>query len=612
MSLDNDQKEYLKDNIRSTPPEKIAEEVEADVSELKEYLQRIWRQDKYERIMSRHRKNPLKVKSDLNWKSFWQKNWWQVLLIILIGLVVYANSLNNEFLSDDIPAIAKNEQLDTFSYVTRAPRVFLRHLFYFIINQLFGRAPWAFRSLNVIFHLGTSLLILLIGHLLKHKWAGLSAGLIFVAHPLLIESVTWISGGPYTQYTFFTLLAFFFYLRGKEQPKANLWANIAFFLALISSGKAIVYPFLLIAYELSNQTLQKNWRKIIPSSLLTIVWTGILVASIPGRLQTLETQHYQKKTTINPFFQIPAAISSYIILFFWPKNLTLYHSEMSFSNLAFTGRVLLTLSYLGTLAYTFFKKKCRRYFFWLAFFGVSLLPMLTPFGISWIVAERYVYLGTVGLTFTLGLLWEQLFKKDKKVPAVITLAVLVIGLGIRTITRNNDWQNQDTLWLAAAKTSPNSPQNNNNLGDMYARWGKYEKSLEHFQRAIKLKPGYADAYHNMAITYRKMGEIDKAITSYKKALELNPRLWQSCQDLTVIYYQQEDYEEAVAWAKKAIEINPTNPKMYANLAILYEKWGKPDKALEVLTKGLAVNRDDPTLRSLYAQLQNNDKEPSSD
>ncbi len=72
--------------------------------------------------------------------------------------------------------------------------------------------------------------------------------------------------------------------------------------------------------------------------------------------------------------------------------------------------------------------------------------------------------------------------------------------------RNFDWKNQDTLWLATAKTSPSSHQNHNNLGDLYARRGEYEKAVEEFKKAIELKPDYGDAYHNLANVYHQIGK----------------------------------------------------------------------------------------------------------
>ena len=130
------------------------------------------------------------------------------------------------------------------------------------------------------------------------------------------------------------------------------------------------------------------------------------------------------------------------------------------------------------------------------------------------------------------------------------------------MVRNIDWKDEDHLWLAAAKASPSSPQNHNNLGDYYARHGDLEKAAEEFKKAIELKPNYGDAYHNLANTYQKMGKIAEAIENYQKALSFNPRLWQSYQNLAALYFEQQDFESARENLEKAIGLNSQEANLY--------------------------------------------------
>ena len=483
----------------------------------------------------------------------WIKENYQYLLILaLLVFVAYINSLNNAFVADDVPGILNNAEIAKASYISSQPLILVRTALNFAIANLFGRSPTAFRAINILFHLGNVWLLYLLLHLLANRKTALFAAALLAVHPLLTESVTWIAGGLYSQYTFFILLSLLLYVLFDADQNRKLYCGsmISFALALLTSEKAMAFPFILFALEFTYQGLKKNWKRLIFPFALGGAWILFFVSKIGERQTILKDAYYQTSPTNDALAQIPIAISSYLKLIFWPKNLTLYHSEMSFSSLEFYAHLAVFLAFLGLIAYMF--KKNKPAFFWLSFFVIALAPTLAPFGISWIVAERYVYLGAIGIFVVAAMAVNKI--TEKTVTFYATLGLLILFLTARTIARNQDWKNQDTLWLATAKTSPSSPQNHNNLGDLYGRRGDLERSAEEFKKAIELKPGYADAYHNLANTYQQMGKIDEAIENYQKAAEINPQLWQSCQNLAAIYFEQGELELAKEWTEKAQKI----------------------------------------------------------
>lgn len=62
-----------------------------------------------------------------------------------------------------------------------------------------------------------------------------------------------------------------------------------------------------------------------------------------------------------------------------------------------------------------------------------------------------------------------------------------------------------------------------NLSLMYYNLGDFNKCITFAQKAIVLKPNYADAYSNIAAAYNKLEEWDKGIEASKKALEIDPK-----------------------------------------------------------------------------------------
>lgn len=484
---------------------------------------------------------------------------------VLLGLAVlvfavYLNGLHNSFVSDDIAWIPQNPQLGNWSWLLRFPDRVAMWAVFFVAHAIGGLEPLFYRLFNVLFHTGSTLMIyLLFNQLFRDKKLAILVASLFAVHPILVESVTWIAGGSQAMYACVFLVSFLLYVlsRQKEQKRFYYFSMVFFALSQLFSEKAVSLAAVFLVYELACGSLRKHWRKTVPYFVLTAAAVFVQFSKVGVRVTGLAAQNYVEPGFYNPLVQIPVAVTEYLKLVFWPKDLTLYHSELSFSPGEYFIRSLVFLALVGTVIYAY--RKSRYVFFWLSFFMITLAPTLTPLRIAWVVAERYVYLGTLGILAVAGLILKKLSDvKQFRLVIYPAFVLIILLLSARTVLRNNDWKNQDTLWLAAAKTSPSSPQNHNNLGDLYGRHGDLERSAEEFKKAIELQPNYADAYHNLGNTYQQMGEIEEAVKSYQKAVELNPLLWQSYQNLGAIYFYQERYDLAKECFRKTLELNPSN------------------------------------------------------
>ena len=523
-------------------------------------------------------------------RNWFKNNWLYCLLLTILILIVYGNSLNNVFLSDDLAEIVNNPNIGNPGYNLGAhPFGFIRLIFYWLAFQLGGLNPILFRSINIFFHIGSVFLIYGILSVLYSKRLAIIVATVFAVHPAVSEAVVWISGGAYPQYTFFFLLSFLLYILSRGKKKYHSLSIISYLFSFMSHPQMPLSLFLIFPlWEISLGSLKRNWLKTIPFLILSVVYMLITLNALPERTNTLQTVNYQERGVDNPLMLIPVAISSYFELIFWPKVLTLYHSELSFSPIQFAVRIIITLFYFVITFITL--KKSKQIFFWLSFFFVALLPTLTPFRLNWVVAERYLYLPIIGIIIPLVFLFQYLAKKIKvKQLDLIIVSIIVLILSARTIIRNIDWKNEDNLWIATGKTSPSSPNTHNNLGDVYGRHGDKEAALREFQTAIAIKPNYADAYHNLANTYRELNQTDKALENYQKAIQFNPNLWQSYQNIAAIYYQNKQYNKALEYLQKGIAINPNNLNLRIALGVVYLGKGEKDKAKEVFNLILSVD-----------------------
>lgn len=459
---------------------------------------------------------------------------------MLAGLVgiAYLWTLNFAFLSDDIYGIVNNPEIFKFSWVWQNPTVVLNRLSYFIISNVFGVVPWPFRLMNIGVHLLTVIGVMVLVEKLINKTVAMVAAVLVAVHPLMIESVTWISGNGYSWYGALLVWSLIFYIRAGKSWKQWLISVGLFLAALQFSEKAAVLPGILLVYRWVNDRKRGRYWDLIPYIALSALWLVMNLRGVGARLNYLQAEFNSQAETqsvmkISPLVQTPVALSSYLGLIVWPDKLTLYHSEMNFPPIKFSFMAGITIIYLLATVWFLWRRSLAGFF--LSWLVIGLSPTLVPLGVAWIVAERYGYFGAIGIFILISWGLVSLSEKPKWMEAGWTVTVIIVCLLlIRTLVRNSDWQDQDHLWLAAKRTSPSSPQNHNNLGDLYGRRGDLQLAEWHFKKAIEINPNYADAMHNLANTYVRLGRFDEAIKMYEAALQNKPSLWQSEQQLKII------------------------------------------------------------------------------
>jgi len=463
--------------------------------------------------------------------------WRLIFLASLVG-IAYLWTLNFAFLSDDVDGIVNNPEIFKFSWVWQNPTVILNRLSYFIISNVFGVIPWPFRLVNIGVHLLTVIGVLVLVDKLINKTVAMVAAVLVAVHPLMIESVTWISGNGYSWYGALLVWSLIFYVRAGKSWKQWLISIGLFLAALEFSEKAAVLPGILLVYRLIVDRKRGKWWDLVPYIALSGLWLVMNIRGVGARLNYLQTEFNSKVETqsaikINPLVQTPVALSNYLGLIVWPDKLTLYHSEMNFTRTQFSLLVGITIIYFLATAWLLWRRSLAGFF--LSWLVIGLSPTLVPLGVAWIVAERYAYFGAIGIFILIAWGLVSLSEKPKWTEAGWTITVIIACLLlIRTLVRNSDWQDQDHLWLSAERTSPSSPQNHNNLGDLYGRRGNLQLAEWHFKKAIELNPNYADAMHNLGNTYVRLGRFDEAIKMYEAALQNKPSLWQSEQQLKAV------------------------------------------------------------------------------
>ncbi len=273
------------------------------------------------------------------------------------------------------------------------------------------------------------------------------------------------------------------------------------------------------------------------------MYIGYLAASgnIDQRAMSIATDYARPVTIENPLVLLPAAIVGYIRLVVWPMRLSLFHSDITISILSQSQRVALFVGFLVLALYGV--KKYKPILWYLSLFLIPLLPTLTPWRYSDLVAERYGYLATIGIVGLLAMGINALvpFLIPKRIGHFrhtligIVWSLIIIALIVRTTVRIRDWHSDWSLWTATVQATPTNVNGHFNLGEEYWLRGDLENARKEFEEVISSVPLFADTYFDLAIVYAEVSEFQQSLDMYLHALQRNPQLSQSHFNLTENY-----------------------------------------------------------------------------
>ena len=534
-------------------------------------------------------------------------------LVLLLTFIVYRSSLQNGFVNwDDDKYIIDNpliRSLDIgalFSGYVMGNYHPLTMMVYAIEYQLFGIDPEGYHAVNMFLHLlNTFLVFLAITRLSKNDGVGLVAALFFGIHPMHVESVAWASELKDLLYTAFFLGSWIFYMRYLDAPEKRKYHYIAllFFLAaLLSKAMAVsLLPVLFLTDYFRGRKINR------PAIVEKISW--LLLAIIFGIVAVLAQKSLgATESTVFPFWQ-RIFFAAYAFIMYLVKLVIPFPLSSYYPYPVKPGASLPPLYYLfpflvlGLAGYLYyFHRSSRKIIFGLAFFTatVFLVLQLLPVGDT-IMADRYSYIPSIGIFYLAGEGFMHLWNQRKKWMAIVIAAMLVIFYSYQAVERIAKWESSLTLWNDVIDQYPTVPAALYNRGLYYQNEGQDTSALADLNRAIAVRPDYADAYNNRGTILLKSGRPDEALQDLSKAIQLDSTKAQAYFNRGYIYYSQKRFEEALRDYTRVIDLHP-DPRQLAivhNLrGLLYMALLKYPEALVDFNKAIEFNPE-------FAEAMNN-------
>ncbi len=495
-------------------------------------------------------------------------------IIATLIFIAFIAGISGEFVSDDIPGITKNINVIDFGKSIQQGQI--QPIIYSAIYNIFGENEEPFHAFSMLFHFVNIILFFLIIYNLFDKKVAALASVLYAVHPVVAETVYWISALNYLINTFILQITVLLYMLYKTTGKKSyIYIFTGYMLVLpFIFGNYWLYmiPFFLLALELFFFFDQKiNWKPIL--LLVPLFLISLVSFLLKSQTQLVERVGSLQTPDATPYFnRVPYTIYMTWELLFYPADLTIYHEGRVIGQTKYVMMFVISLATIALILFLLKKEKLRIYGGLILLMFVASLPVFSPIQVAWFIAERYMYVTTgmfAALVAVILLKTETRFKKKNF--ALIVCSLLVIAYIGRDIVRAQDWKTRKNLWLSTELHGPYSARVHNNLGDVFGIEKNYAESIRHFELAIAIKPTYSEAMHNLGNTYLQIGNYDKAKEVLSKSLEVNPMLFQSIHKLGLIEYNKGNVEQAKEYFRKTLEIDPTYLPAIEALQILQQR-----------------------------------------
>ena len=533
------------------------------------------------------------------------KNLMFVLLIVLLSIIVYGNIFFNEFVWDDYVFILDKPEIKSFSNI---PQFFLtdtdgtyrplRSVHYTAIYSIFKKNPFGYHLNALCFHIMISILVyLIILNLINKRNIAFLASLLFALHPIHTGRVTNMTAGFDLLGIFFVLLSFYFYILFSKEKKINYFIGsvMVFLIGLFASEEIATLPFIIILYELCfnrKNTFQNFKEKLIKFySPFFIILTSYLilrffVLGIIGR-----SPEYASQGLVFTLFSMAKVFVGYIMLLIAPINLKLFY-EMPVSNMLFEFDIILSIFVLALILFFTVRFYNKIVFFSVMWFFIALIPFSNIIPLVFLMAERYLYLSSVGFCLLFAFVLNKLYNLNQKyikTGVVVFIVLLLSFYSFAAINRNAEWRDNLTLWTETVKDCPASSRAHDNLGFTYEHMGSYEYAISEFSKAVELKPDNFRALSNLGVALAKIKEYNKSIFYLEESLKVNSYSYKTYNKLGLVYSEIENYEPAIAMQKKAVSLNPYFAKGYNDLGMVYGYIGEFNASIELFKKAIGID-----------------------
>ena len=543
-----------------------------------------------------------------------------------IALLIYVPALRSGFIWDDDVYVTANTALknlhglwNIWFHPVNLPQYYpMTFSSFWAEYHLWGLQAAGYHTVNILLHALSSLLVWRLLQRLKIPGACLAA-LLFLVHPVHVESVAWITERKNVLSGFFYLAAFLAYFRFKDhEPRLRPWYFVSFALFLASLlSKTITATFpavlLLTLGWKDGKFNAKDITRMIPFFL-----AAAILGFVTMRFENWHMAGMSEEWRFSSGERLLIAGRAfwfYLGKLVWPHPLIFIYPRWTLDTSSF-GQWLFPLAFilLALVLWKFRTKWGRGPWFAFLIFTVTLFPALGfksyfPMRFSF-VADHFQYLASIAPLTLAAVFLHSLSLKTSRfrfAPA----GILLICLAVLSWNQSRIYKDLETLWRDTLKKNPEAWMAHNNLGNLLSDRNLDDDAERHFQEVLRIKPNEAQAYANLGCLMEKQGKSEKALEYFQKAALIQPSNCTFWNNLGSTYIGLGRIQEGIAHYLKSGQLDPTYPAPYYNLGNVTMMMGDIQSAVQWYQKALVIEPENASfhisLGSALAELGQKDE-----
>jgi tetratricopeptide (TPR) repeat protein len=484
---------------------------------------------------------------------------------------------------------------------------------FWALHKFVGLVPFPYHLLNVLMHAASAVLLWRVLRQLEVSGAWLGAAL-WSLHPVMVQSVAWVTELKNTQSCLFYLLSIFFFLKWEEEQLDQAGAASRPLQWRTGDGHSLML-FAISLFCFALATLSKPSVVMLPAVLALCVWwrrgrirwkdavplAPFLLISALASAWTIWEQKFHASAVGPEWAQswperlIIAGRATWFYLgkLAWPHPLIFIYPRWEIHSSQWMAYLPLLAAAVGLVLLSLVPGKASRaVFFAAAYYVISLFPVLGFFNVYFFrysfVSDHFQYLASMGPLALAGAAMTESFGRLAGVASlgrgaafsrVGPCSILLVLLAALTWQQSALYHDLITLYTRTLSKNPGCWMAHYNLGIALYDRGETDHAITHYREAIALRPGYAEAHYNLARLLAEKNEFADAINHYDAALTINPADAEAHNNLGVTLFADGRVDDAITHYQQALTIRPDYAEASCNLANALLSKGDTDGAI---------------------------------